>query len=134
MAYVSSELKAKLAPEIKAICKKYKVKASIAVNNHSTLCLNIKSAPIDFIGNFNKVSGAQPRGIPFQPATGDLRVNEYWYKEHFDGKALEFLGEVIPAMNVGNFDRSDSQSDYYCVGWYINVNMGKWNQPFELTK
>ena len=52
MAYVSQELKAKLAPTIKAICKKYGVKASIAVRNHSTLVLNIKQGRIDFIENF----------------------------------------------------------------------------------
>ena len=52
MAYVSQELKAKLAPAIKSICKKYGVKASIAVSNHSTLVLNIKQGRIDFIENF----------------------------------------------------------------------------------
>ena len=47
MAYVSQDLKAKLAPTIKATCKKYGIKASIAVRNHMTLCLNIKSGEID---------------------------------------------------------------------------------------
>ena len=61
MAYVSQELKAKLAPKIKAICKKYGVKASLAVRNHSVLCLNIKSGKIDFIGNFNETCHPQYR-------------------------------------------------------------------------
>jgi hypothetical protein len=37
-------------------------------------------------------------------------------------------------MNVGNHDRSDIQSDYFDVGWYVDVNVGAWNQPYELTK
>ena len=52
MAYVSQELKAKLAPKIKAICKKYGVKASLAVRHHSTLVLNVKSGKIDFINDY----------------------------------------------------------------------------------
>ena len=52
MAYVSQEMKAKLAPTIKAICKKYGIKATLAVRNHSTLVLNIRQGEIDFIENF----------------------------------------------------------------------------------
>lgn len=132
MAYVSQELKAKLAPTIKAVCKKYGVKATLAVRNHMTLCLNIKSGDIDFIGNFNKVAGAR-HPDRFNPATGSVDVNTYWYQEHFDGKALKFLNEVITAMNNGNHDRSDIQSDYFDVGWYIDVNIGQWNKPYQFT-
>lgn len=126
MAYVSQELKAKLAPKIKAICKKYGVKASLAVRNHSTLVLNIKSGKIDFLGNY-------ARDNEYAKKYGHIDVNTYWYQDHFDGVAKEFLGEVIPAMNAGNHDRSDIQVDYFDVGWYIDVNVGQWNKPYELT-
>ena len=134
MAYVSQELKAKLSPTIKAICKKYGVKASLAVRNHSTLVLNIKSGSIDFIGNFNKMIGDRdPTGNRhINKAEGSLDVNPYWYHEHFDGKAKKFLSEVIPAMNKGNHDNSDIQTDYFDVGWYVDVNVGKWNKPYVL--
>ena len=125
MAYVSQELKSKLAPQIKAICKKYGVKASLAVRNHSTLALNIKSGKIDFIGDYGDSDDARKFGI---------QVNPYWYKDHFTGKAKAFLSEVIPAMNDGNWDKSEIQYDYFNVGWYIDVNIGKWNKPYELTK
>ena len=115
MAYVSQELKAKLAPAIKAVCKKFGVKASLAVRNHSTLCLNVKSGPIDFGGD-------------------RIQVNPYWYRDHFDGQALKFLSEVIPLMNDGNWDKSDAMTDYFNVGWYIDVNIGKWNKPYVLEK
>ena len=52
MAYMSQERKQNLAPAIKAVLKKYGVKATIAVRNHSTLVVNIKSGSIDFIENF----------------------------------------------------------------------------------
>ena len=127
MAYVSQELKAKLAPKIKAICKKYGVKASLAVRNHSVLCLNIKSGKIDFIGDYeaNKANAEK---------YGHIQVNTYWYKDHFGGEAYHFLSEVIPAMNAGNHDNSDIQVDYFDVGWYINVNVGQWNKPYTVDQ
>ena len=126
MAYVSQELKAKLAPKIKAICKKYGVKASLAVRNHSVLCLNIKSGKIDFLGNY-------ARDNEYAKKYGHIDVNTYWYQDHFDGVARDFFSEVIPAMNAGNHDNSDIQVDYFDVGWYIDVNVGRWNKPYELT-
>jgi len=129
MAYVSQDLKAKIAPKIKAICKKYGVKASLAVRHHSTLVLNIKSGKVDFITDYNECNHNSPR---FEPAKDSIQVNPYWYKEHFDGESYHFLKEVIPAMNDGNWDKSDIQSDYFNVGWYIDVNIGKWNKPYTL--
>lgn len=133
MAFVSQELKSKLAPKIKAICKKYKVKASLAVNNHSTLVLNVQSSPIDFIKNFNETVETRPEYSRFTPAEKAIQVNPYWYQDHFSGKAKAFLSEVLPAMNDGNFDKSDIQSDYFHVGWYVSVNIGKWNKPYEVV-
>lgn len=128
MAYVSQERKAQLAPKIKAICKKYGVKATLSVRNHMVLCLNIKSGKIDFIGDFNRT--CNPQFL----AKNYIQVNQFWYKDHFDGEAYHFLSEVIPAMNAGNHDNSDIQTDYFDVGWYIDVNVGKWNKPYELTE
>lgn len=128
MAFVSQELKATLAPSIKAICKKYKVKATLAVRTHSTLCLNIKEGAIDFIGNYAKTTGKT--ADDWAVKKGSIDVNTYWFQDHFDGKAKDFLKEVIAAMNNGNHDRSDIQTDYFDVGWYIDVNIGKWDKPY----
>jgi hypothetical protein len=136
MAYVSQEMKAKLAPRIKDICKKHGVKATLAVRHHSTLVLNIRQGSIDFIGNFNSVAGdrARPDHLPFQPATKSIDVNTYWYKEHFSGAALKFLNEVMPVLNDGNWDKSDVQTDYFNVGWYVDINIGQWDKPYALVK
>jgi hypothetical protein len=134
MAFVSQERKAQLAPSIKAICKKYGVKATLGVHHHSTLQLNIKSSPIDFIGSVNRVGKKMALSRQFQEAKDSVSVNPYWFHEHFDGEAKEFLAEVITAMNVGNHDNSDIQSDYFDVGWYISVDIGRWNKPYKLVK
>ena len=137
MAYMSQEKKAKIAPVVKSICAKYGIKGSLKVRNHSTLCLTIKQGPIDFIGNSNRVCGNDHYQVSrgFRPNTqGYSDVNPYWFRDHYDGEALDFLSEVLTAMNAGNHDRSDIQSDYFDVGWYVDVNIGRWDQPYALVK
>ena len=113
MAFMNQEKKKRLAPKIKEILKKYNMKGTLSVDNYSTLNLNLKSGSIDF---------------------GTDRVNEYWYHEHFadNPQALAFLSEVIPAMNEGNHDNSDMMTDYFDVGWYIGVRLGKWDKPYSV--
>lgn len=137
MAYMSTERKQALAPKIKAICKKYGVKATLAVRNHSTLVLNIKSGTIDFIGNSNEVCGRDHYMVArgYKPNTGGYEnVNVYHFKSHYDGVALKFLTEVYNAMMVGNHDNSDIQTDYFDIGWYTEICIGKWNKPYIYAK
>lgn len=122
MAYVSKELKAKLAPNIKNICKKYGVKATIAVHNHSTLVLNIQSAKVDFFGDFKDECSLN---------RGYIQVNTYWCHKMFSGKSKEFFNEIIPAMKGADyFDNSDPQTDYFDVSHYIDINVGSFDRHF----
>lgn len=128
MAYMNQERKAQLAPAIKAICKKYGIKATLSVSNHATLCLNVSSGKIDFLA-----SGKRCGSIAGKDEV-DFTVNPYWYHEHFDGVAKDFLTEAHQAMNVGNHDNSDITTDYFDVGWYVHVNLGRWNKPYKLEQ
>ena len=138
MAYVSQELKAKLAPTIKAICKKYNVKATLAISTHSTLVLNIKEGKIDFIENYIQTDKDSHIGrkmsedqIAYIRKNRSLDVNQYWFQDHFSGKAKEFLAEIIPAMKGPDFfDHSDAQTDYFHCSHYIDINIGRWNKPY----
>lgn len=127
MAYMNQEKKAKLAPQIKEICKKYGIKATLSINHHMTLNLNITSGKIDFLS-----SGKRCGSIGSANTEVDFTVNPYWYHQHFDNEALAFLTEVHQAMNVGNHDNSDPMTDYFDVGWYAHVNLGRWNKPYQL--
>ena len=119
MAYVSQELKKELAPRIKKICKQHGVKGTLAVRHHSNLVLNISSGVIDF-GDTTRVQ----------------QINTYHYKSHLENykEAVSFLDELLPAMNVGNHDNSDFMTDYFDVGWYVDVNIGRWDKPYALTE
>ena len=135
MAYMNQERKAKRAPVIKAILKKYGIKGTLSVRNHSTLVLNVKSGKIDFINNYNRVVGAKSeytsRG--FQPATDYIQVNPYWFQDHFSGKARQFLKEAFDALKGEDFfDESDAQVDYFHRSHYFDINIGQWNRPYTV--
>jgi len=115
MAYVSQEMKKQLAPGIKAVLKKYKVKGSISVANHSSLVVTLKEGAIDF--------GDATRS-----------VNTYWINSHFSGTAATFLTELKAALEGPDFfDHSDSMTDYFHRSHYIDIKLGKWNKPYTVT-
>ena len=123
MAYVSQQLKKELAPSIKAVLKKYKMKGSIAVNNHSTLVVNLKSGAIDFQKDYNG-EGAH-----------HYQVNPYWFQDHYEGAAKSFLTELLAAMKPEDvwYDNTDAMIDYFDTAYYVDVNIGRWNQQYEVT-
>ena len=141
MAYMNQEKKAAIVAAVKPILKKYGVKGTFAVRNHSTICLNVKEGKIDFIENYiqtdidkvvaNKMSADQ---VAYIRKNKTLDVNPYWFQEHFSGKAKAFLTEVFTGMkSAGWYDRSDAQVDYFDTAYYVDVNIGSWKKPYEVV-
>jgi hypothetical protein len=138
MAYMSQDRKASLAPAIKAHCRKFGMKASIAVRHHSTLVVNIKSGKLDLCQNYydtcapvhaHRYPHHDPMTVPSY-----MQVNPYWAHEHFSGKCRDFIVGLLDLMNIGNHDRSDIQTDYFDVGWYRDVNVGSWKTPYQVVR
>ena len=126
MAYMNVERKNELAPGIKKVLAEYGMKGTIAKDDY-TLKVNLKSGPIDFGTDYVNA------GRIGQIWRADSAVNVYHIDSHFTGVAKEFLLKLKDAMNVGNHNNSDITTDYFDVGWYIHINIGKWNKPYEVT-
>ena len=138
MAYMNQDRKALISKMLKPILKKYGVKGTLSVRNHSTICLTLKSGSIDFIANSNRVCGASHWQVHkgFRPNTsGYADVNVYWFQDHYDGVAKDFLTEAMAALKcAGWYDRSDAQIDYFDTAYYVDINIGRWNKPYIVTK
>lgn len=137
MAYMGQDRKKGIAEELKMVLKGSGLKYTLSVRNHSTLCMKIKSGPVDFIQNYldmnQKNWGHVPDKLVKEKPTY-LDVNPYWYHEHFSGVAKDLLEKILKVMNKGNHDNSDIQTDYFDVGWYVDVNVGEWDKPYQLVK
>jgi hypothetical protein len=140
MAYMNQEKKAKIAAAIKPLLKKYGIKATLAVRNHMTIALNIKAGSIDFIDNYvntvRQLHGRTPNedSLKYMVEKQYLDVNPYWFHEHFSGVAKKFLEEAMMALKgAGWYDRSDIQSDYFDTAYYVDINIGQWNKPYQVV-
>ena len=120
MAYVSQADKKALAPAIKAVLKKYGMKGSIRVCNHSTLCVTVKSGAIDF--------------SEYMCGEDYIGVNEYWIDQFYTGIQRNFLNELLEAMKGPNyFNNDDAMTDYFSRSHYTDIEIGKYNRAYVCT-
>jgi|APSaa5957512535_1039671.scaffolds.fasta_scaffold14897_5 hypothetical protein len=133
MAYMSQELKRELAPGIKAVLKKYGMKGSIGVRHYSTLVVNIKSGDLNImreINRSNRVDCQRHWNHLLDYQQRDYESLSAHSVDQYQGIIGQFVNEIIGAMMTGNFDKFDIMSDYHHVGWYIDINVGKYDTPY----
>lgn len=118
MAFMNQEKKTKINAELKKVMPKG-WKWSLSVKHYSTIVLTIQAGPKELTQCFRE---------------GDTyrQVNEYYLETQFSGQTLKTMGKIKQALNLDNFDKSDIQSDYFHVGHYTDINIGRWNKPYQI--
>ena len=115
MAYIDQTKKAVIAAALKVAMKPYPlVKYTLSIQNRSSITCTIKQGPkcLDIDGK------------------GNVTVNHYYIESNFSKEAAEILNKIKDCLNLENHDNSDVQSDYFDVGHYINIDIGRWDKPF----
>lgn len=130
MAYMDQSKKSKILAALKpAIPADWKY--SVSVRHHSTIVLTIASAPVDLIAEYSARKCSDEVRDSMRTSR-HASVNPYWFRDHFEGDMLATFDAIVGALNLGNHNRSDLQSDYHDVGHYVEVNLGKWDKPFQV--
>lgn len=134
MAYMSQQQKKELAPAINAVLKKYGMKGSIAVKHLSTLVVNIREGKLDLIAaaNAHNMRACRQGGGPFYPVADHFQEHGYRVDEYYTGEVQDFFLELRDAMMRGNHNNSEPMTDYFDVGWYMNINVGQYDKPYKL--
>lgn len=119
MAFVNQDKKAKVKAELKKVIPSA-WRWSLAVEHHSTLCLTI---------------AAGPRELAISPRYGEethRNLNPFYLDKDYPNnpELQETFKKISVAMNTDNFDNSDIMTDYFHVGHYVSIQIGKWNKPF----
>jgi len=120
---MNQENKERLRLEIAKVMPKA-WKWTLAVRHHSTLVLTVRQADVDLID----------KNLALKSRNDDSKyrsLNEYNLQGEYSGKLLKIFEGIKGAMNVGNHDNSDVQTDYFDVGWYIDINVGESRSPFR---
>lgn len=121
MAYVNKETKEKVVAAVKAVLPK-DWKATFAVRNHMSIVCTIRKAPVDL-------------KAAFDCDDDNYAVNEYHVDSHCkDNEVAKIVKDIIKAMNCDNYDNSDPMTDYFDVGYYIDLQFGSWDKPFINSK
>ena len=144
MAYINQDQKKEKAAAIKKmIGEKYadfKIKYTMGIEHYTKLRFTIAASNIDFAEIYKKIFDKRFEGreeeIPMYYPTGFVfdveQVNEYYLEDNFEGRILEMFLDIRKIMNSGNHDNSDIMTDYFDVGWYIAITIGRWNKPYIL--
>jgi hypothetical protein len=103
------------------VLKKYNLKGTVSVSRDSILVLKIKEGAIDFFAD-----------VPSQRERGYLDVSPYWIETNYTAERRDCLLELKAAMSQGNWNRSDISSDYFDVGWYVDIKIGTFDSPYQL--
>lgn len=119
MAYMNQTKKSEIAALLKAVVPagwKY----SLAVRDLSVLVMTIRSAPVDLIA-------------ATYPGRNDVTVTRVTCEIMKDRDLAATFEKILSALNTGNYDRSDSQSDYFDVGHYVYLKVGHWDKGFKVS-
>ena len=116
MAYISTE-------EVKVIREELKKnfpsrlgwKLSIVRRDYLSLSISIIKAPFE-LRNDQKNAYEE--------------VNQYWIESRENKQSIPPLKKIFEIANKNNYDRSDVQSDYFDVGYYLNISIGHFGKPF----
>ena len=123
MAYISTEEVREIRNALKDRFGKEGFKFSVRQKDHSSVHVHILTGKRDF-------SDIAPEGY--------AQINRYhldFYGEHETlFQEIQNVIKKAPAKAEGGrewFDKSDSMSDYFNTAFYININVGKWDKPYQ---
>ncbi len=111
MAYVTKEKLTEVRTKLK---KQFpNIKFSVTQQNHMVLVICVMKSNIDFSDLKN-----------------NKEINIYslnQYKQH-----TEFFQKLVNIVMAGNHNNSDTMTDYYDVGWYVTLRVGKYDKDHIL--
>ena len=139
MAYITKEQVAEKRNAIKAAFPASKGwKFSIRHQDYSTISVTILQGPIEFrIKNKNPAyenSYYAPRDEQFgtTPIT-NTQVNKY-STDCYDAATKEVIDQLNTIIEEGNYNNSQPEFDYFCVGFYTHLSIGNWEKPYRYNK
>ena len=124
MAYINAEEVRAIRIALKAEYPDFKFSVKKGYNG-SSVDVTVVEGPTDF-------SDITDRGY--------AQINQY--HTHMYGRHQKFFDNIVkiiktaPALAGGKvwFDESDAMTDYFHIAYYFHINVGAWNQPYQLKE
>lgn len=112
MAYISPQRTREIKKELQ---KRFpNLKFSVRNEHFTSVDVSIISGDVDFSDILEE---------------NTYRQISHFHLERYD-KHTELLKQIYEIIDQGNHYKSDPMSDYYDVGFYVHMSIGKWNKPY----
>lgn len=123
MAYLTKEKTIEVRNALKSAFPE--IKFSVRNADRSSLEVAIMAAPYDFF------AGEDAERLE---RNGYQGINHYHFMR--DPNILEkaIIDKIVRICNIGNYDNSRIEIDYFDCGYYFNLKVGKWDKPFVKTE
>lgn len=120
MAYITAEHTREIKKQLKSAFPAYKL--SVRNEHHISVSVHIEASDLEF----------NDKTVEALKAYGNVQINSY-HPDRIAGsdKTKETIQKILEIVNKGNHDNSDSMSDYFDVGWYVHLELGHWNKPYQ---
>jgi len=110
MAYITTEAVKEIRNELK---KEFpNIKFSVVRENYSAIQVAIMESDLEFEKEY-------------------MQLNHYHLHTYPNAEILKKICEI---SNRNNFDNSEPMTDYFHVGYYFSLSVGKWDRPYKCTK
>jgi hypothetical protein len=126
---------------------------SVTIQRYSmgqSLHVSLMKAPFDVfrydISRFNPTSEDHKKTIEYLQEKGYAQLNQYQLRDEYDEhdpfcngtplthKAWTAMRRTYAIIGQYHWDKSDIQTDYFNCNFYMHLNIGHWNKPFENTQ
>lgn len=91
-------------------------KFSIRTKHFSTIVVTILKAPINLL---------EGQDVKYKNIHNQHRI-----ESEFKEEIKEVLTEMFKIINNGNYNNSDTYTDYFDVGFYVDFSIGAWDKDF----
>lgn len=129
MAYMNQEKKKIIKEELKKVVPE-NWKFSLSVLHQSKIVFKLKSADVDILQNIAENIDSENH---YSLDKGYFDINPYYLDRQFSGEVLENMEKIKKALYVINHDNSDIMTDYFDVGYYVDMCIGDYDKPFVFT-
>ncbi|SRR5579885_2634418 len=117
MAYITADRTKAIKKEL---TKKFpNLKFSVKNEHYTSVSVAITAGDVDFSDILD--------------GRDHIQLNHYWIKDFYPAHS-KLLQQIFSIVNAGNYDNSDSMTDYFDVGFYVTMGIGRWDKPYQLTR
>ena len=139
MAYISTDDVKHIRNELKKELPQYKF--SVVRDHHSSVTISLMKGPAfndyEYFDRYNNVTKTANLSDGEHHQINQYHLEEFYGKENAEILSkIDTISRTAPAKNGGKvwYNDSDIQTDYFDIAYYVHINVGKWNKPYEIVE